>query len=598
MNPKTIVQSFVDNAHTFRDDVIIKYKKEKGKPYIDLTWRELEAAVVSLASGLIGLGLAPGDRVAIQSFNRLEWIVTDLGTMLAGGVVVPIYHTNTPDQCAYIIDDAGARFVVVEDNAQLAKVLAKAEKLENLSQIILMAGQTPADDEKAISYTEVLKRGTDHDRSDEIQRRGAQVTLDAMATIVYTSGTTGPPKGCMISHRNVASVLESIHELIRIDPRANLSLMVLPISHLYPRVSGYYYNIFMNIPFAIAESLETLGTNMLEVRPTYFTSVPRIFEKVHARILSSAEKGSRLRQLIFRWAVKVGREWSRKINAHKAPGTMLTLKFGVADRLVFRKIRDLLGGRIRFAVSAGAPLSANVGEFIQSMGIRVLEFYALTETITGTMTTFDESRFGTVGKPMPGCEVKVAEDGEILIRGNNFMGYYNRPELTAELIREGWVHTGDVGRWDADGFLIITDRKKDLIITSGGKNIAPQNIENMLKRIPLVSLPIVYGDRKNYLTALITLDRAETEALAKERGWQYGTYEDLTRSPEIEAVIRKGMDGVNQELARYETIKKFVILPREFTQEDGEITPTLKLKRKPISEKYRSLIDSMYDNRE
>jgi long-chain acyl-CoA synthetase len=598
VNAKTIVQSFVDNARAFPDDVIIKYKKEKRGPYVDLTWRELEAAVVSFASGLIGLGLAPGDRLAIQSFNRLEWIVTDLGAMLAGGVVVPIYHTNTPEQCAYILDDAGARFVVVEDRVQLAKIQARAEELKYLARIIVMEGDVPEGDGKTISYAKVLKQGAGRDMSDEIERREAQVTLDAMATIVYTSGTTGPPKGCMISHRNIGSVLESIHELIRIDPKENLSLMVLPISHLYPRVSGYYYNIFMNIPFAIAESLETLGTNMLEARPTYFTSVPRIFEKVHARIVSSAEKGPRLRRSIFQWAVKIGRERSRAINARQTPGTMLALKFGLADRLVFRKIRDLLGGRIWFAVSAGAPLSAEVGEFIQSMGIRVLEFYALTETITGTMTTFEECRFGTVGKPMPGCEVKLAEDGEIIVRGNNFMGYYDRPELTAELIRDGWVYTGDVGRWDSDGFLIITDRKKDLIITSGGKNIAPQNIENMLKRIPLVSLPMVYGDKKNYLTALITLDRAETEALAKDRGWQYPTYEDLTRSPEIQALIGKGVDRVNQELARYETIKKFVILPREFTQEDGEITPTLKLKRKPISEKHRSLLDSLYRDAE
>jgi long-chain acyl-CoA synthetase len=598
VNAKTIVQSFVDNARAFPDEVIIKYKKEKGGPYVDLTWRELEAAVVAFASGLIGLGLAAGDRLAIQSFNRLEWIVADLGAMLAGGVVVPIYHTNTPEQCAYILGDAGARFIVVEDRVQLAKIQSKAEELTDVARIIVMEGEGTEGDGKTISCAEVLKQGAERNMSDEIQRRSGQVTPDAMATIVYTSGTTGPPKGCMISHRNIGSVLESIHELIRIDPKENLSLMVLPISHLYPRVSGYYYNIFMNIPFAIAESLDTLGTNMLEARPTYFTSVPRIFEKVHARIVSSAEKGPRLRRSIFQWAVKIGRERSRAINARQTPGTMLALKFGLADRLVFRKIRDLLGGRIWFAVSAGAPLSAEVGEFIQSMGIRVLEFYALTETITGTMTTFEECRFGTVGKPMPGCEVKLAEDGEIIVRGNNFMGYYDRPELTAELIRDGWVYTGDVGRWDSDGFLIITDRKKDLIITSGGKNIAPQNIENMLKRIPLVSLPMVYGDKKNYLTALITLDRAETEALAKDRGWQYPTYEDLTRSPEIQALIGKGVDRVNQELARYETIKKFVILPREFTQEDGEITPTLKLKRKPISEKHRSLLDSLYRDAE
>ncbi len=575
--------------------MIVKYKKDKDEPYVDVAWQELERLVFSFASGMIGLGMEAGDRLAILSFNRLEWIVADLGTMLAGGIVVPIYHTNTPDQCAYIIQDAGARFVVVEDTVQLAKVLTTIERLENLAHIILMRGETPAAAEKVVSFGELLNRGEKQDRSREFRNREKQVTLDDMATIVYTSGTTGPPKGCMISHRNIASVLESIHELIRIEPRTNLSLMILPISHLYPRVSGYYYNIFMNIPFAIAESLDTLGKNMLEARPTYFTSVPRIFEKLHDRIISTADKGSLLKRTIFNWAMKIGRERSRKISAHQAPGINFVLKFGIADRLVFRKIRDMLGGRIQFAVSAGAPLSADVGEFVQSLGIRVLEFYALTETITGTMTTFDESRFGTVGKPMPGCEVSLAEDGEILIRGNNFMGYYNRPDLTKELIKEGWVYTGDVGRWDGEGFLIITDRKKDLIITSGGKNIAPQLIENMLKRIPLVSLVMVYGDKRNYLTALITLDRTETAALAKERGWKSATYEELIRSPEINSEIGKGVDRVNQELARYETIKKFVILPREFTQEDGEITPTLKLKRKPICEKYRRLLDSMYD---
>ncbi|MGO9121764.1 MAG: AMP-dependent synthetase/ligase [Desulfomonilaceae bacterium] len=592
---RTITGSFIENAHTFADGVIVKYKKDKGKPYVDVTWQELERLVFYFASGMIGLGMEAGDRLAILSFNRLEWIVADLGTMLAGGIVVPIYHTNTPDQCAYIIQDAGASFVVVEDTVQLAKVLSTIERLENLAHIILIQGETPAAAEKVISFGELLNRGEKHDRSHEFRNREMQVTLDDMATIVYTSGTTGPPKGCMISHRNIASVLESIHQLTRIDPKTNLSLMILPISHLYPRVSGYYYNIFMNIPFAIAESLDTLGKNMLEARPTYFTSVPRIFEKLHDRIVATTEKGSLLKQLTFNWAMKIGRERSRRINDHHESGVIFMLKFGIADRLVFRKIRNMLGGRIQFAVSAGAPLSADVGEFVQSLGIRVLEFYALTETITGTMTTFDENRFGTVGKPMPGCEVCLAEDGEILIRGNNFMGYYNRPDLTKELIKEGWVFTGDIGRWDSEGFLIITDRKKDLIITSGGKNIAPQLIENMLKRIPLVSLSMVYGDQRNYLTALITLDQAETEALAKERGWKYITYEDLTRSPEINAEIGKGVDRVNQELARYETIKKFVILPREFTQEDGEITPTLKLKRKPICEKYRRLLDSMYE---
>ena len=597
MEHRTIVKTFLDNARSFSRDVIIKYKKEKGGPYVDLTWEELRDMALSFACGLIDAGMQPGDRLAVLSFNRLEWIVADLGTILAGGANVAIYHTNTPDQCEYIINDSGARFLVVEDNAQLAKVLAKMAELKGLAKIILIEGTAAEGDDAIISYEMLLNKGAalKGELQEEIERRKDRVNPDDMATIVYTSGTTGPPKGCMISHRNLATVLDSIHQLFQLDPKTNLSLMILPLSHLYPRVSSYYYNISMNIPFAIAESLDTLGRNMMEAHPTYIASVPRVFEKVYARIASAAEKGSSLKRLVFRWAVDVGRQRSRKLNAHKPLSPMLRFKFDIADKLVFQKIREMLGGRLWFAVSAGAPLSAEVGEFMHSIGIQILEFYALTETISGTMTTFEHCRYGTVGKPMPGVEVKLAADGEILIRGNNFMGYYNKDELTAELLMDGWICTGDVGRWDEDRFLIITDRKKDLIITSGGKNISPQNIENMFGSVPLVSHVMVHGDRRQYLTALVTLSQVETEALAQERGISYRTYEELTQSHEIRDQIQKRIDEVNSKLARYETIKKFIILPREFCQEEGEVTPTLKLKRKSIREKYGHILDSLYE---
>lgn len=596
MTQQTIIETFLGNAEAFKSDTIIKHKSEKGGQYVDLSWQQLRAAAMSFAIGLIRAGMEAGDKVAILSFNRLEWIVTDLGIMLAGGVGVPIYHTNTPEQCAYIIKDSAAKFVVVEDTAQLAKILGKGKELAGLSKIVLLEGDPPTDGDGIISYADLLEEGAVHgtDLEEEIQARIGRVRPEDPATLVYTSGTTGPPKGCMISHANLGSVLWSIDQLIQVDPTTNLALMVLPLSHLYPRVSGYYYNIYKNIPFAVAESLETLAQNMMEARPTYFTSVPRIFEKVYDRIAGTAEKSSALKRVIFRWAVRVGRERSRKLNAHKAPSPWLKFRFSVADKLVFSKIRNMLGGRLWFAVSAGAPLSAEVGEFIHSIGIQVLEFYGLTETITGTMTTFDDCRYGTVGKPMPGVEVKLAEDGEILIRGNNFMGYHNRPDLTAEILRDGWCYTGDVGKWDEDGFLVITDRKKDLIITSGGKNISPQNLENILKRIPLVSMAMVYGDNRKYLTALITLERADTEAMAEEMGLSYSAYEELARSPEINDLIQKGVDKVNARLPRYETIKKFAVLPREFSQEEGEITPTLKLKRKVVSDKYGHLLDALY----
>jgi long-chain acyl-CoA synthetase len=564
---------------------------------VDLTWGELREMAFSFACGLIDAGMQPGDRLAVLSFNRLEWIVADLGAILAGGANVAIYHTNTAEQCEYIINDSGAKFVVVEDRGQLAKVLARKAELKGLAKIILIEGPAGERDDEIIPYDALLSKGAAlrSDLEEEIERRTDLVNPEDMATIVYTSGTTGPPKGCMISHNNVASVLDSIHQLFRLDPKENLSLMILPLSHLYPRVSSYYYNISMNIPFAIAESLDTLGQNMMEARPTFIASVPRVFEKVCARITSTAEKGSAVKRFVFHWAVEVGRQKSRKLNAHQPLSPLMRFKCNIADKLVFAKIREKLGGKLWFAVSAGAPLSAEVGEFMHSIGIQILEFYALTETISGAMTTFEHCRYGTVGKPMPGVEVKLAGDGEILIRGNNFMGYYNQAELTAEMLMDGWICTGDVGRWDEDGFLVITDRKKDLIITSGGKNISPQNIENMFKSMPFISHVMVHGDRRKYLTALVTLSQAETEALAQDLGISYRIYEDLTQSPKIRNQIQQHIDEVNSKLARYETIKKFVILPREFSQKEGEITPTLKLKRKSIREKYGHLLDALYE---
>ncbi len=596
MTRDTLVSVFTRNARQHPNDVIIKYKKQKGGPYTDLTWRELADEVAATAAGLIDAGLKPGDRLAILSTNRVEWIVADLATLFAGGVDVPIYHTNTAEQCGYVVADSGARFIVVEDESQLAKVTGKAAELKNLERVFLIEGTPPKGDRRVTAFSELTKtgRGRREQLSAELKKRSDGIKADAPATIVYTSGTTGPPKGCVLSHGNAVFVLDSIKQIIHIDGRANLSLMILPISHFYPRVSGYYFNIYDNIPFAIAESLDTLAVNMIEARPTYFTSVPRIFEKVYARITASASEGSAVKRRLFAWAVSVGRRRSRLLNGHKPLPAALKAQFAVADALVFKKIRAALGGRLTFALSAGAPLSAEVGEFIHSVGIQVLEFYGLTETVGGTMTTFDACKYGTVGRQMPGFEVRIAPDGEILMRGNNFLGYHNKKDLTAEIIRDGWCYTGDIGMWDEDGYLVITDRKKDLIITSGGKNISPANIENLLKQIPLVSMPMVYGNNKNYLTALFTLDQAETEAFARRQGIAFSSFEELTKHPEIEAVIRRGVDEANEKLAKFETIKKYIVLPREFSQQEGEITPTLKVKRRVISERYRDLIESLY----
>jgi long-chain acyl-CoA synthetase len=592
-----IITGFIDrHAATDPGKTIIKYKRAKGDPYGDLSWSGLKGMVSSFATGLMRLGMKPGDRVCILSFNRLEWIVADLGIMTAGGVNVPIYHTNTAEQCAYIMNDSGAGIVVVENKEQLGKITSMNQELALLPKIILLEGET--DSQGVITYASLLEAGrmAMDELSGEIEVRKRQLKPGDLATIVYTSGTTGPPKGCRMSYRNISHVLDSIDRLIKIDTRKSLCLMILPLSHFYPRISGYYYNIYKNVPLALAESIDALAKNMSEVGPTYFCGVPRIFEKVYARIEGTAEKGTPFKRLVFRWAVQMGRRRSRLVNARMPLPLLLRLACRMANLLVFDRIRGALGGRLEFAVSAGAPLSAEVGEFIHSIGVQVIEFYGLTETIGGTMTTFEDCRYGTVGKAMPGFEVKLAPDGEILIRGNNFLGYHNRPDLTEESIQDGWFLTGDVGRWDKDGFLIITDRKKDLIITSGGKNISPQNIENSLKTSPYIEQAVVIGDNRNFLTALIVPVFPELEKWALDKGIQYVSKKDLIGRAEVNALFEEEIMKNTSHLGRVEQIRKFTLFEEEWSQETDELTPTLKLKRNVINKKYAKQINGMYSD--
>lgn len=574
---------------------IIRYKREKGGSYEDLSWQSLKDMVTCCAAGFVKLGLEPGDKVCILSYNRLEWIIADLGIMAACGVNVPIYHTNTPEQCAYIINDSNAGIVVVENREQLDKIKNAFPDLLQRPKIIVIDGKT---EEDVISFAALLETGRASlaEVSNVIAERRKRVKPGDLATIVYTSGTTGPPKGCMMSHLNISHVLNSIDRLIRIDSQKGLCLLVLPLSHFYPRVSGYYYNIFRNVPLALAESIDTLAKNMAEVKPTYFCGVPRIFEKMYARIVGTASNGPFFKRLIFALAMQTGRSRSKRLNAHKPLPLWLGLTWKAADSIVFGKIRNGLGGRLEFAVSAGAPLSAEIGEFVHSIGIQVIEFYGLSETIGGTMTTFEECRYGTVGKAMPGFEVELAPDGEILIRGNNFLGYHNRPDLTEDSMQDGWFLTGDVGKWDEDGFLIITDRKKDLIITSGGKNISPQNIENSLKISSFIEQAAVIGDNRNYLTALIVPAFHELKKWAAAHGIEADSMRNLLAKPEVKALFEDEVRKSTEHLGRVEKIKKFTLLEKEWSQETDELTPTLKLKRNVINKRYEKEIESMYSD--
>lgn len=594
---RTILEALAANAKNTPQRTIIRHIAQGGGQYEDVTWAELYEAIQNLAAALIDQDLEPGDRVAILSYNRLEWIITDMAVMLAGGVSVALYHTNTAEQCAYIISDSGARFVFVEDDEQLAKLLDHWDGLPDLQAAVLYQDQPPASERAIFDFQAMMETGAEArpNLGPEMTQRLAAINRDTLATLVYTSGTTGPPKGCMISHANISGVLECIDDFLRVDPEAEQSLLILPVSHLYPRVTGYYYNLYKNIPLALAQSIDSAAKNMRQIQPTYFACVPRVFEKLYDRINNQVAQGPAIKRALFNWAARVGRRRSALILNHKPVSPALRVQHKIADALVFKKIRDQLGGRLRFAVSAGAPLSAEIGLFIHAIGVHVLEYYGLTECVGGTVTTFEHTRYGTVGKPMRGVEMKIAGDGEILLRGNIFLGYWNMPEKTAELIHDGWCHTGDVGHIDDEGYLVITDRKKDLIITAGGKNISPQNLENLLKRIPLVSVAMVHGDKRKYLTALLSLDQAETMEWAATQGLASGDFSQISRSPEVLRMIQDQMDGINANLAKFETIKKFAVLNRELSQEEGEITATLKVKRRVIERKFRGLLDSLYE---
>jgi len=573
---RTAVDVFNQRALAHPGVVALRHKQSgEWRP---TRWGEWARASHEIAGGLVELGVAAGDRVAILSATRREWALCDVGVMAAGAVVVPIYASSLPDQCEYILRDSGAVVAVVEDAVQLQKLLAVRAAVPALRKVVLMTGA--ADGEWMISLDRLRETGSrwlagNRDRLDQI---AAAIDPAAAATIVYTSGTTGPPKGVVISHGNLVFECRAVEDLLGLGEQDE-QLLFLPLAHSFARVV-LWSAVSIGAATSFAESMNTLVADMQEVRPTFVAAVPRVFEKAYARIQASlAEKRkSPLTRRIVDWALAVGRERSQRLRAgRRADG----LRIALADRLLFDKVRDTFGGRMRFFVSGGAPLSAEIAEFFHAAGLLILEGYGLTETTAaGTVNRPDSYRFGTVGTPLPGVEVRIAADGEILMRGGNVMkGYWNHPEATAEVIdRDGWFHTGDIGVIESTGHLRITDRKKDIIVTAGGKNIAPQNLENELKAAcPLISQVVVVGDRQKYLVALITLT---DEAAADRAG--------------AEASVRAAVNRLNQKLASYETIKRFAILPRDLSEEAGELTPSLKVKRKVVSEHYKEEIASMY----
>jgi long-chain acyl-CoA synthetase len=590
---RNLVDLFYVSVDTYDKARHLLYKKE-------VAWRpissaEFRRAVEELSLGLRALGLEAGDRVAILSENRPEWAFADLATLAAAGVDVPIYPSSTPAQVLYILKDSGAKAVFVSNAAMEAKVAEIRAELPALLHVIRM------DDGAAGGTTleEVRAKGRPALAADPgaVRQRSASLGPDDLATIIYTSGTTGEPKGVMLSHGNIVSNVAAAAAVFPVFGPDDLALSFLPLCHIFERMAGHYLMLSRGVTVAYAESVEAVPANMGEIRPTVMFSVPRLYEKMHARIQEKVAGDPPLRQRVFRWGLRVGLESFRHRVAKTRPPASLRLRRAIADRLVFAKIKRRVGGRLRVFVSGGAPLSRELAEFFGAAGLLILEGYGLTETSPViTVNRPGDFRPGTVGPPVEGVEVKIAPDGEILTRGPHVMkGYYKKPEATAEAIdKDGWFHTGDVGFLE-DGFLTITDRKKDIIVTSGGKNIAPQPIEGALKLSPLIADAVMIGNKRNFASALVVPKFDALEKWAAARGISFRDREELVRRPEIVAHYEQAVKQATDGLARFEQIKKIALLPREFSLEGGELTPTLKVKRRVVEQKYKDVIDRMYE---
>jgi long-chain acyl-CoA synthetase len=569
---------------------------KKGGAWQDISSDEYRRAVEEVSMGLRGIGIERGDRVAILAENRPEWAYTDLAVLTAGAVDVPIYSTLTAAQILYILNDSGAKAIVVSNAEQAAKVAAVRAQATALAHVVVMDPPVTG----ALSLDEIRRTGQAALGGDPeaVRRRAAAVAPEDLATIIYTSGTTGEPKGVMLTHDNLVFNAHAALEVVADMGGADSCLSFLPLCHVFERLAGHYLMLKHGCTVAYAENLEQVAANLLEVRPSVLLAVPRFYEKVRARVLEKVAVAPAWRQRLFRWAMGVGQAALPYRLRRESPGGALGLKLWIADALVFSKIRAGTGGRLRLIVSGGAALPREIATFFAIAGLPIQEGYGLTETSPVIAANRPRSvRIGTVGPPLEGVEVRIADDGEILTRSRSVMkGYYGQLEATAEAIdRDGWFHTGDIGQLDADGYLAITDRKKDLIVTSGGKKIAPQPIENVIKTNPLVAEIVIVGNRRNFAAALVVPRFQALEAWARGQGLAFADRAGLLKAPEVKAHYERLVDEMTPHLAPFEKIKKVALLPVEFSLEAGDLTPTLKVKRQVVEERYREVIDRLYE---
>lgn len=608
---KSLAATFFGRVNSLGDIPAVRFKEGRGE-YQDLTWTQYGQMIMEMAYGLASLGLEPKQCTAIFANNSHLWVASDFATISNGAISVPIYPTSSSSDIAFILSNSESRFVFVQNDKLLKKIVAVRDQLPQLKKIVVFQ-QTDAADVSEVGVkagldTETAKelllsvdslRGLGRDFRSQtpnlVEHRTNATKPQDVATIIYTSGTTGTPKGVSLTHKNIATVVADLPNLLPVGPD-DVYLSYLPMSHVFERVCGEFYQLSCGGVVAFAESIELMAKNLGEVQPTMILTVPRVLDRIYGKVKSGIEGASGRARKLIDWSIYQGKEAIRTRAQGKPLSIGLRAKLWLAEKLVFKKLRQRIGPRLRLVVSGGAPATPHVIEFFNAIGITTVEGYGLTETAApASVNLFGKVKIGSVGPALPSVKVKIAEDGEILLRGDSiFTGYYKNDEATKDAFDDGWFKTGDIGILDEDNYLRITDRKKDLIVNAAGKNIAPQRIEAVVKTIPFVTQAVVFGDKQKHLVALITLDEHAVSEFAREKNWHFENYHDLVTSNELTQYISKELKLRSGQLADYEQVRRFSILPEELSVEEGELTATLKIKRNVIAKKYDALIQKLF----
>jgi long-chain acyl-CoA synthetase len=601
MNLETVPQIFEHTVKKYGDRVAMR-KKEYGL-WHDISWKEYHGMAKYVGSALISMGLQKGDCVAIIGDNCPEWAIIDMGIQCAGGVAVGVYSTNAWPQVEFVIQNSESKFFFVENEEQLDKWLHFRDNTPSLKKVVVwdLEGLKHFKDPMVMTHDDLLEMGRQvvEREPNLFESHMAQVTPEDLAVLIYTSGTTGAPKGAMLTHRNVTWMGQAITEDNHVYDTDEV-MSFLPLCHIFERLFTVFAHLTHGYTVSFIENLDTVTDNMREISPTVGYAVPRIWEKYLSAVYIRMSDATWFKKLVFGMAFKIGKKRATLNMNFKPVPFYLHVLYQLASLAVFRKLKERFGfERLRVAYSGAAPISPDVLQFFQSIGVNLIEGYGQTEgTGVTCVSRIGKVKLGTVGPPLPGATVKIAEDGEILVKSPGvFKGYYNNPEGTAETLKDGWLYTGDVGEIDEDGYLKITDRKKDIIVTAGGKNVTPQYIENKLKASSYINDAVVIGDKRKFLSCLIMIDEDNVVKYAQDNKVQFSTYKDLTQSPEITKLIQDEMDKVNETLSRVEQVKKFTVLPKKLYEEDGEVTPTMKVKRKYVNEAFSDLIEAMYKRR-